>query len=117
MSTAPISSAMPASALDEDRERDGVEAHRRPAPARACRPSSTAPAQPGPHDAGRLGELDDRRALDLGARAEPARSEHGRLDPVAVEVRAARAALGVAPRRARRELRRSTATVATSAQR
>src|SRR4051794_14777968 len=50
----------------------------------------------GPHDAGRLRELDDRRALDLEALAHPGRAVDRALAPVAVEVRAAPARLGVA---------------------
>ena len=82
---------------DEDRQRDRVEraaAHRALA-ARACR--RRRPRRPaGPHDARRLGELDDRRAGDRVAGARARRPRDVRLAPRAVEVRrrAARAARG-----------------------
>ena len=69
----------------EDREGDGIEAHvvalqhQRAGVVDRARPAR-------PHDAGRLGELDDRRALDLEALAHAGAPVDRHLAAIAVEV-------------------------------
>ena len=71
-----------------------------------------APPSPGAR-ARRLGELDDRRALDLEARAHARRGGRRGLDPLAVEVGAALAGVAVAVGLLGAARARSTGTVAT----
>ena len=69
------------------------------------RPRGVDRARPaGAHDAGRLGELDDRRALDLRPLPHPAAPQHRHLLPLAVEVGLARPGLRLALRVLRGEL-------------